>query len=493
MGKRIDSNKSVESNIKKSLTALLIAFVFLGAYFCYALLFYGDRWFANAYNPRVSLDAWEPKVVPGDIKDRKGKLLATTIKERRKNPDTNEKQSYYYRSYSGGHKEAASLSHVVGFNNPRYGRSGVEALQIRYLMGYNNPIYERIYQKVFLSEEVGNALHLTIDTDLSKYIDSLLGSHKGSAVVMNAQTGEVLAMVSHPTFNPNNLDGGLTGDVLVNRATEGLYAPGSIFKIIVAATALDNIEDVLDYSFECHGQITIGNHSISCSEGKAHGQVDLARALEVSCNGYFAELAIRLGGEKLIKTGETFGFNQDFIFPDLKLVASRLGIKANTDDKGLALSAIGQGNVRVTPLHMAMVASAIANDGVMMEPKLVYEVVGRTGKTQKQLQPSIYRKSMGEENASIMQDILQTAVFQGTGKAAAVKGRQVAGKTGTAEILDKESNIRNNAWFIGYMFGEKSKIAVAVVLEDVDPGQTGGKAAAPLAGKIFKKAIDLGY
>lgn len=485
--------KNLHQNLKKGVVILLGAFVLLATYYCYTLFFYRDRWFANSYNPRVRLDSWGPRVIPGDIKDRNGKLLATTVKENRKNPDTNEKQIYYYRSYLDGKKQAQSVAHVVGYNNPKFGRSGVEALQVRYLMGYNNPFYEKIYQKVFLSEEVGNTLYLTIDIGLQQYIDSLLGKYKGSVVLMNANTGEILAMVSHPTFNPNNLDDNLTGDILVSRATEGLYTPGSIFKTIVAVSALDNLDGVLDTTFDCQGSIEIGSQAISCYDGEHHGHIDFFQAMAVSCNGYFARIGKELGKEKLLKTAESFGFNQDFIFPDLKLIASSLPLKKSISEEKMALTSIGQGDVQVTPLHMAMVASAIANEGVMMEPKLVNKVIGRNGNVQKILDPKVYRKPISQENAMIMQDIMKTVVKQGTGRAAAVKGEQVGGKTGTAEVVGKDSEVRNNAWFIGFMSGSKSDVAISVVLEDLPSGQTGGKMAAPMAGKILKKTKDLGY
>ncbi|NLI60071.1 MAG: penicillin-binding protein 2 [Clostridiales bacterium] len=485
--------KGIEQNIKKALIVLLVAFGFLAAYYCYILFFYSDRWFANSYNPRVRMDAWDPKTVPGDIKDRNGRLLASTIKERRQNPDTKQEQTYYYRSYLGGGQQAESISHVVGYNNAKYGRSGVEALQVRYLMGHNNPFFEKIYQKIFLDKEIGNTIHLTIDIDLQQYIHELLGKYKGSVVAMDGQTGEILAMVSHPSFNPNNLVEDLTGDVLVSRATEGLYIPGSIFKILVSASALENMEDVVSSNFDCQGTYRIGSQDISCYGGEAHGHVDLTKAMVVSCNGSFADIGTKLGNEKLLKTAVAFGFNQEFIFPDLKLAASRLPLKTNTSEEKLALTSIGQGDVQVTPLHIAMIASAIANDGVMMEPKLVYKVIGRTGQSQKSVKPKVYRRPMNQENAETMRTMMEDVVSQGTGKAAAIKGKQVAGKTGTAEVKTKDSEIRNNAWFIGFVPGSKSNIAVAVVIEDLPSGQTGGKVAAPLAGKILKKALDLGY
>ena len=256
---------------------------------------------------------------------------------------------------------------------------------------------------------------------------------------------------------------------------------------------MENLENVLEETFDCRGTTEIGTQNISCYGGEAHGQVDLAQAMALSCNGDFARLGVEVGRAKLLKTGEAFGFNQDFIFPDLKLVASRLPLKPGVSKEKLALTSIGQGDVQVTPLHMAMVASAVANRGIMMEPKLVYQVVGRNGKVQKALESRVYRKSMSEEVSQTIHDMMKDVVSEGTGKAAAIKGKQVAGKTGTAEIVDEDSGTRNNAWFIGFVSDSKSKVAIALVLEDMPSGQTGGKAAAPLAGKILKKAVDLGY
>ncbi|HZJ82425.1 MAG TPA: penicillin-binding protein 2 [Clostridia bacterium] len=483
----------IHKNIRKSLILLLGGFIILSLYYCYTLFSYGDRWFANSYNPRVRMNGWEPKVIPGDIMDRNGRILATTLKEIRKNPETGEKQEYYYRSYLGGKEKAKAISHVVGFNHPEFGRSGSEALHVRYLMGHNNPFYEVIYQKVFLSKEMGNTLFLTIDNELQQYIDSVLGNKKGSAVVMDAKTGEMLAMVSHPTFNPNNLEADIDGDVLVNRSTEGLYAPGSIFKVILASSVLDNTDLFLDNTFNCEGETMIGSEKIGCFNGQEHGEVDLKQAMIVSCNGSFAHMGVELGRERLLKTGKAFGFNEDFIFPDLKLAASRMPLKAGIPKEKLGFTSIGQGDIQVTPMHMAMVASSIANDGVMMEPKLILKVLSRNSNEQKTLKPKRYKRTIEPENVVKLKDMLEAVVTEGTGKAATIKGKIVAGKTGTAEVMTEDSEIRNNAWFIGYVESKTSNIAISIVLEDLPPGETGGKTAAPMAGQILKKAIDLGY
>ena len=167
--------KKIRRNIRTGFFILLGLFLFLLGYFCYGILFYGDRWFANSYNVRVRLNQVEPDIIPGDILDRKGTVLATTAKKTIKG-ENGEELEYYYRTY---HKDARATAHVVGFHNPQYGRLGAEAFHIRYLMGYNNNFLERIYQKAFLPRENGNNIQLTVDLDLQRYISEKLGNRKG--------------------------------------------------------------------------------------------------------------------------------------------------------------------------------------------------------------------------------------------------------------------------------------------------------------------------
>jgi len=488
-------NAMSKSRIKKNTIGVLLVltalYLSLIAYFCYAVLFYGSRWFADSYNTRVKMDEKNPRIIPGNITDRNGVMLAETKSELVKDSSTGKEERYYFRAY---HDKATSVAHVVGFNHSKYGRSGVEALYIYYLMGYNNSLIEKIYQKAFLPQERGNDVALTVDFRLQDYASQLMKKQgkKGSVVLLNPQTGEILAMVSYPTFNPNNMDK-VDDDSLVNRATQGLYPPGSVFKLVTAAAALESIENVLEREFNCTGTAEFNGTKIQCYKGEAHGVLDLAQAMAVSCNTTFAGLGTEIGWKDLLQTGKKFGFNDDFLFSDIRVKQSNLPINYRTSKQEMAWTAVGQGKVLVTPLHMAMIAAAIANDGVMMEPKLLYSVVGRNGNVQKQLEPKVYGKVLDKENAEILKSMMAKVVLEGTGKQARSNRITIAGKTGTAEQGSKDQQNKNLAWFVGFAPSDTPRLAIAVLLEHVGQGETGGTQAAPLARKVFEKAVELGY
>lgn len=489
--KNVMNKSRIKRNTIGVLLVLTALYLSLIAYFCYAVLFYGSRWFADSYNTRVKMDEKDPRIIPGSIMDRNGVVLAETREELVKDPTTGKEEKYYFRVY---HDKATSVAHVVGFNHSKYGRMGVEAFYIYYLMGYNNSLIEKIYQKAFLPQEQGNDVALTVDFRLQDYVSQLMKGQgkKGSVVLLNPKTGEILTMVSYPTFNPNDMDK-VDDDSLVNRATQGLYPPGSVFKLVTAAAALENVENIGERKFNCVGNIELDGTSIQCYKGEAHGDLDLAQALAVSCNTTFASLGTEIGWKDLLKTGKKFGFNEDFLFSDIRMKMSSLPINYKTSKQELAWTAVGQGKVLVTPLHMAMMAGAIANDGVMMEPKLLYNVVGRNGNIQKQLKPNVYRRVLDKENAEVLKDMMVKVVLEGTGRQAQSKRVTIAGKTGTAEEGSKDQQNKNLAWFVGFAPSDDPTLAIAVLLEDVGQGETGGTQAAPLARKILEKAVELGY
>ena len=475
-----------KNNIKISLTILIIMFFLLAGYMGYALFFYGDRWFSSPYNTRVRMSGAQPQIIAGDILDRKNTVLATTKNGNYTDPKTGEAKQGYYREYNSKCRYA---SHVVGFHN-EYGRAGAEAFHIKYLMGYNNNIFERIYQKAFLSQERGNDIMLTIDIQLQQYISELLGNRKGSVVLLNPKTGEILAMVSKPSFDPNNVSN-VDGDTLIDRSIQGLYPPGSILKVVTAASALEHIEDIDSWTYNCTGSLDIDGKKISCYDGKAHEEVDLASAMIYSCNGAFAQLGNQIGWKELLETGKKFGFNKNFLFSDIMVYDSSLNIDKTTSKEELGWTAIGQAETLVAPFHMAMVAAAVANDGVIMEPKLLYSVVGRNGRAQKGVEPKVFSEAMTKESARVIKEMMVRVVSEGTGRSANVGGVSIGGKTGTAEVKStKESQTLPHAWFIGFAPTEDPTLAIAVVVEN---SGTGGRVAAPIAGKVLRRAHELGY
>lgn len=467
--------KHLKRNMRGALFILLGLFLLLAVYFYYNLFLYSDRWFSDPSNARVRVDMVNPKIIPGSIMDRNQKVLVDT-KSTAKNGNT----VTYYRDY---HKDSKYAAHVIG--SGQYG-IGAEVLYIRYLLGYDNNLFERIYQKAFLDQEQGNNVILTIDIQLQKFIVEAMGKQKGSVVLMRPQTGEILAMVSQPSFNLSSTYEEPAEESLLNKASHGQYSPGSIMKVVTAAAALESMDEIQEYTVECRGVTEFDGVVITCSGGEAHGEVNLSRAMEVSCNAYFAKLSQEMGWKELKRTAEAFGFNKDFVFSDIKTTKSRLPVSRQTDAEELAWSGVGQGKILVSPLHMAMIASTIANGGIMTEPRLIYGIESRSGRIRLQNSNEL-ASPISTETAQALTNMMIDVVENGTGKKARITGLLIAGKTGTAEVGPEDNP---HAWFIGFAPAEEPTLAIAVILENAG---TGGNKAAPLAGKILREAVKSGY
>lgn len=313
--------------------------------------------------------------------------------------------------------------------------------------------------------------------------DALDGA-SGAVVLLNYKTGEILAMTSTPAFDPKNIDKADLSEgssVLVNRAIQGRYVPGSIFKVITLAAALNNgISE--DWSYTCNGKLALDGDTVTCSE--THGKVNLKEAFAESCNCAFAKLGNELGADKLLKQAKEMGLFNEYMFADMTLYASSMGISSTSKESEVGWAAVGQDKDAVTPLLMCMLVGGIANGGMVKEPRLVKSQVMEIASWSNPLQDM---RIMSAETAAEMEEYMQAVVEDGTGTRAAIKGLTVCGKTGTAEVGGSKDP---NAWFIGYVAEDQHPLAVAVVVED---GGTGGKVAAPIAKKLLQAAIDKGY
>lgn len=241
-------------------------------------------------------------------------------------------------------------------------------------------------------------------------------------------------MVSLPNFDPMNITDSTrsdSGQPFWNRATQSVYAPGSTFKIITAASGLQNIKDIQTREIRCTGGMDVDGQAIRDYGNAIHVSLTLKQAFTVSCNNAFALLATVLGDEKLGKTATDFGFNDNFLFRDL-VVENSSYPTANRSAFEVAASGFGQSAITATPMHMCMVAAAVANEGVMMEPRLLKAVTGSTGRQVLGFTTAEYRTALSKENAGVLKDYMRNVVTQGTGTRAAVKGMTVCGKTGTA-------------------------------------------------------------
>lgn len=366
----------------------------------------------------------------------------------------------------------------------------------------------------------GDKVYLTIDSKLQKVAEDAFGEETGAAVAIDVETGEVLAMASMPNFDPSLFSGGISIKdweslrddplkPLQNRAIQGQYPPGSTFKLVTALAALRNGVATPETTVNCTGSITMGknNQVIRCWNRKGHGAVDLRRALKESCDVWFYQVGLKLGIEKLAQTALDMGMGQTLNFP---LDGEKKGLiptkewKKKRFNQGwyngeTAIAAIGQGYVLATPLQLAMMTAAVANDGKVLRPHVVKKVENLYGQTVLTEDPEVLATIDLPASAFMAVRQGMEAVVRdpgGTGASSRLPGIRVAGKTGTAQVVRNQENRANadarefqdHALFVAFAPVEKPKIAVAVIVEH---GGHGGSAAAPVAKAILAKYFGL--
>ncbi|MDD7363334.1 MAG: penicillin-binding transpeptidase domain-containing protein [Peptoniphilus sp.] len=467
-------NKSELRRIVVLLAGLVVLFLACIIYLTYFYFFQAETVKNHPSNRRGYIE--EAQIKRGDIYDRNGELLATSEGE----------PGNYHREYS----YPILYSHIIGYSHSSLGKSGLEASYNDYLLNRNgNRTLKELSNMIRDKKQDGNTLVLSVDTQVQSKARELLEENttKGSIVVMNPKTGEIYAMVSLPDFNTmsiaedwNDLQQNKAG-ALLDRSINGRYPPGSTFKVITAASLLE--QNHINLNYEDTGSQVIDGREFKNDSGASYGTVDLKEAISKSINTYFVEKGSKLGKDALGETADKFYFNQKIPF-DLPVTRSVFDYKKHLPKTTLAASAIGQGDVLVTPLHMAMVASAVANDGKMMEPHLVTEVDDPKGTAILKKEPQVLSESVPPEIAKKLNDYMISVVEDGTGKRAALGSTTVAGKTGTAE----NSSGSDHAWFIGYAPANDPEVAVSVIVEEA--GRTGGRVAAPIARDIIVYALN---
>lgn len=467
-----------KQRLQFKLLALLMfgLFLLLAVYGGYSVTVYGNRWFASARNPRVR--AQKEVVIAGDILDRDGIVLATTADGE--------------RQYQDDPAARSAIVHLIGDEQGQVS-NGVETFQTGYLYGFKTSFTELVSGMLSSSTRKGDNITLTVDSRLCTEIarsfaeNPKSAGHYGAAVVMNYRTGEVIAMVSLPGFDPKNITEETLADPgrpFWNRATQSVYAPGSSFKILTTIAALDNVSDAATRAdIECTGGLTVMDQAIRDYGSAKHGKITLKRAFTVSCNNAYALLALTIGDDKLRQTAESFGFNDNFLFRDL-VVENSSYPTTNRNQFELATSGIGQSAITASPMHMCMVAAAIANDGVMMEPRLLLQVQSDAGQVRESFEPKVYRTATTPENAAVLTEYMLAVVKSGTGTRAAVDGLRICGKTGSAESSLDGKDV-THGWFVGFIDDEDFPYAAAVLVESIDDGEGGGSVAAPIAKDIF--------
>ncbi|MCH5138097.1 penicillin-binding protein 2 [Clostridiaceae bacterium UIB06] len=470
----------ISSNIKKVLMVFLIFFIAIISYITYFEIIVGPKIVNNAYNRRLWVKRNE--VFRGTIYDRNGNPLT---KSQRIDQETQK------REYTG----ADIFAHVLGYVDIKYGITGLERKYDEQLMATDiqDNIKSFIKNKGKTEEKIGNSLKTTLDTEVQRKAYDLLGDNRGAVVALNPKTGEILAMVSKPSFNPNNLQEiwkTINQDKerpLINRASAGLYPPGSTFKTVTAVSALENMPSVKNRSFDDNGSLFISNdYSLHNFSGEVLGNLTFQQAYTHSSNVVFGTLGLELGNDKLKATAEKFYFNKEIPADGIPVEPSKFPTLKKNEKGSIAQSAIGQSSDLASPLQMAEVTSTIANDGVMMKPHLVNEILTSKGQSIKAIEPESLGQIISSSTAKTMKDFMRSVVNEGTGVNASIEGVEVCGKTGTADHQVEGKDAPPHSWFIGFAPYDNPQVAVAIIVED---GGQGGKAAARIASEVMRTAL----
>ena len=427
--------------------------------------------------------AREARTERGTISTYDGTVLAKS----EKNAD-----GTYERVYPAGDL----ASHVVGYASTQYGTSGIEAAYNDTLKGQQNfASWTDVVNSLAGINTPGNDVVLTLNSKIQQAAQDALAGEVGACVVMDPDTGAVLALASSPTYNAADVESlikqadSASGSELYNRATQALYAPGSTFKMVTLSTALQDCVTTEETEYQSPGVMEIGNAKVSNVDNNEYGTISLARATEVSSNTVFGQVGVQLGPERLVEGAEKFGFNKRIDF-DLPLATSLMPDPNEMTEWETAWAAAGEpvgehespAGPQATVLEMALVGCAIANEGTIMQPYLVDGIYNANGERSFTGQPTKLMQAVDAGTAERVLKVLEGVVSNGSGAAAAVEGVTVAGKTGTAERGDGTAD----SWFVGIAPAENPRVVVAIAIEKGDSGEGARKAQ-----NVLKTALEV--
>nr|WP_296006925.1 penicillin-binding transpeptidase domain-containing protein [uncultured Blautia sp.] len=449
----------------------VLIFLSLAGYMVYFNAVEREDVISSPYNTRQN--QFQERILRGSILSSDGQVLARTDTD----GEGNETRVYPF---------ANMYAHVVGYDTK--GKSGMESLANFSLMTSHNDYIDQVKNEIMEYKNPGDNVVLTLNHTLQQVAYNALGSYQGAVVVLNPKTGAVLASVSKPDFNPNTVDSDwdiLVSDSanssLLNRATQGAYPPGSIFKVVDALAYLREHGTIDGFQYTCNGKITVDGHTIPCFGGEVHGTEDFTTAFAESCNTAFTQMGLDLGKDALTSAAESLLFNSKLPIA-LDYNKSKFDLGENPGRPLLMQTSIGQGNTLVSPMHMALITSAVANNGKLMEPYYIDHVETVSGKTVETTKPKVYKELMTESEAQVLKNLMAEVVSRGTGTQLSGETYSAAGKTGSAEYYGSDGSIKTHSWFIGFSNIENPDLAVAVIAEGAG---TGSRVAVPVAHEIF--------
>ena len=484
-------NKILRRSIKRVGAFVLAMFIALMSYMVYFQVTRADALRTSSGNRR-NAEA-RNKVLRGSIYDRNGKVLSlSTLSE----------DGTQIREYPGGQ----AFGNILGYVSNKYSVTGLEASMDQELS--KAPGIESIFTKDFISslinpeqgvtkQQEGNSLHLTLDTGLQRAAYEALDGRKGSVVALDPKTGEILAMVSSPGFSAEKLDEVMkransdeayaAQAPLINRAIKSVYAPGSTMKVVTLAAGLENIPDLETRIFDDQGRIEFADGStLNNFNNNVYGEIGLEEAFTKSSNYVFGSLGMELRAEELRRAAEDLGFNAPIKMEGMTARQSVFPTLSEAEVGNKALVAIGQGAVSATPLQMAMVAGAVANDGRLVQPAIIGSITDKDDNVVSESGEPELSLAMTREVATKVKEMMIKNVTSGSSSYQSLSKLNGAGKTGTAQFA-VDDGTRVHAWFIGFAPQENPEIAFAVVVEDLaDVNEnTGARQAIPVAKDIL--------
>jgi len=461
--------------IRRVALGMAFSFFILSLGLVYWQVVQADTLLQNPANKRLIL--MENRVTRGGIFDRNGEIIAQTQVLNGKKVRVTPKGEMF--------------EPLLGYSSVQLGTSGIEGNLADRLLGIKDATAIQTVKQLFALPRQGDDVVLTLDSRLQSIAYNALKGKKGAAVAIDPRTGAVLALVSQPSFDPTNLEQNWKDIIsqednkpLINRAFK-LYPPGSVMKVVTSAALFRSGINTTDL-YESTGSTVINGQTINEQNGKAFGWVNYNMALAKSCNAYFATYGVKAGDKNFLSAVKSFGFGQKIPFELYVKPSSITAVAAmptKLDTNLLAASAFGQGQVEVTPFHMALIAAGIANQGVIMTPHIVEKVLDSAQAVVFEQKPAPWLTALSKEEAAKITSAMVTAVNDGTAAPGAIPNIQVAGKTGSAE---PGGPYKTHGWYISFAPAEAPRIAVAVIVEN---GGTGGGAAAPIARQIMQEAL----
>lgn len=460
-------------NTELGIVTYLFVFLFLLmiGYLVYLNVWKAEELNSSAYNTKQ--DANIDKYIRGSILSAEGNVLAETqVLE-----SGDEQRVYPY---------ANVFAHIVGYS--ANGKSGLEAMCNNDLLNSHASVLTQIRDEEDDRKVRGDSVVLTLNAKLQQAAYNALGSYNGAVVAMEPDTGKILAMVSKPDYDPNAIEliwesviNDSSSSVLLNRATQGLYPPGSTFKILTTLAYMRENPGFQNYQYDCTSAYSVEDVTINCYNHNVHGNVSLRTALALSCNTAFAKIGTELDN------GAFYDLCEDFLFNRALPVTLQHSTSQFVLEKGASYgeemtTAIGQGRTLVTPLHMALITSSVANGGIMMKPYCIDRIQTYDGDIVSRNSPAKYKRMMTTEESRILTEYMTATVTEGTATPLSWHNFTAAGKTGSAEYVSNGYE-GTHSWFVGFSNVEDPDLVVVVIAED---GGTGSSTAVPIASQIFQ-------